>query len=125
MNRSIGICAGSNRSSCASRPSLRRLWNRFHRLRRVEHPAAIRELIAQLRQMPGIGPRSAERIALWMVQSRHDQPEQISKAIATTRQAIHPCKLCGFFATEELCEICRDASRTREVLCIVEQATDI
>ena len=54
-----------------------------------------------------------------------DQPEQISKAIANTRQAIHPCKLCGFFAVEELCEICRDTSRLRDVLCIVEQATDI
>jgi len=94
-------------------------------LRKIEYPPALRELIAQLRQMPGIGPRSAERIALWMVQSRHDQPEQISKAIATTRQAIHSCKLCGFFAIEELCEICRDTSRARDVLCIVEQATDI
>ena len=75
--------------------------------------------------MPGVGPRSAERIALWMVQARHDQPEQISKAIANTRQAIHPCKLCGFFAEEELCEICRDTSRPRDVLCVVEQATDI
>jgi recombination protein RecR len=94
-------------------------------LRKIEYPPALRELIAQLRQMPGVGPRSAERIALWMVQSRQDQPEQISKAIANTRQAIHPCKLCGFFAVEELCEICRDTSRPRDVLCIVEQATDI
>ena len=94
-------------------------------MRKVEYPPALRELIAQLRQMPGVGPRSAERIALWMIQSRHDQPEQISKAIANTRQAIHPCKLCGFFAVEELCEICRDTSRLRDVLCIVEQATDI
>lgn len=60
-----------------------------------------------------------------MVQSSRDQPEQISKAIANTRQAIHPCKLCGFFAVEELCEICRDTSRPHDVLCIVEQATDI
>ena len=94
-------------------------------MRKVEYPPALRELIAQLRQMPGVGPRSAERIALWMIQSRHDQPEQISKAITNMRQAIHPCKLCGFFAVEELCEICRDTSRLRDVLCIVEQATDI
>jgi len=94
-------------------------------LRKIDYPPALRELIAQLRQMPGVGPRSAERIALWMVQARHDQPEQISKAIANTRQAIHPCKLCGFFAEEELCEICRDTYRPRDVLCVVEQATDI
>jgi recombination protein RecR len=94
-------------------------------LRKVEYPPALRELIAQLRQMPGVGPRGAERIALWMIQSRHDQPEQIAKAIAAARQIIHPCKLCGFFATEELCELCRDTSRAGDLLCVVEQATDI
>ena len=75
--------------------------------------------------MPGVGPRSAERIALWMVQSRHDQPEQIAAAISKTRAQIHPCKLCGFFATDELCEICRDDSRSSDLLCVVEQPTDI
>ena len=75
--------------------------------------------------MPGVGPRSAERIALWMVQSRREQPEQIAAAISKTRAQIHPCKLCGFFATDELCEICRDDSRSNELLCVVEQPTDI
>ena len=79
----------------------------------------------QLRQMPGVGPRSAERIALWMVQARAGQPEQIATAIATTRQSVHPCVRCGFFATEELCEICADSARTPELLCVVEQPTDI
>ena len=75
--------------------------------------------------MPGIGPRSAERIALWIVQARGDQPEQIARAIAATRQAIHPCVLCGYFATEEFCEICQDSSRAADQLCVVEQPTDI
>jgi recombination protein RecR len=75
--------------------------------------------------MPGVGPRSAERIALWIVRARNDQPEQIARAITDTRQAIHPCALCGFFTTEEICEICGDSSRSTELLCIVEQPTDI
>ncbi len=75
--------------------------------------------------MPGVGPRSAERIALWMVRARNDQPEQISRAIADTRQTIRSCNLCGFFAANELCEICADSSRTTELLCVVEQPTDI
>jgi recombination protein RecR len=94
-------------------------------LKRTEYPEALRDLITQLRQMPGVGPRSAERIALWMVQSRHEQPEQIAAAISKTRAQIHPCRLCGFFATDELCEICRDDSRSNELLCVVEQPTDI
>src|SRR6478609_4973012 len=75
--------------------------------------------------MPGVGPRSAERIALWMIQSRNDQPEQIATAISKTRGQIRPCKLCGFFATDELCEICADDSRAPDLLCVVEQPTDI
>jgi recombination protein RecR len=94
-------------------------------LRKTEYPAALRDLVAQLRQMPGVGPRSAERIALWMVQARGDQPEQIARAISETRRGIHPCKLCGYFTTDELCDICSDQSRAVELLCVVEQPTDI
>jgi recombination protein RecR len=75
--------------------------------------------------MPGVGPRSAERIALWMVRARNDQPEQIARAITDTRQSISSCNLCGFFAAGELCEICADPSRLMKLLCVVEQPTDI
>lgn len=75
--------------------------------------------------MPGIGPRSAERIALWMVQARENQADEIARAITETRRAIHPCKLCGYFAVNELCDICADPSRVVDVLCVVEQPTDI
>ena len=94
-------------------------------MRRTEYPAAIRDLIAQLRQMPGVGPRSAERIALWIVQSRDQQPEGIAGAIAAARTSIRPCTLCGFFATNQVCEICADDSRLMDLLCVVEQPTDI
>ena len=75
--------------------------------------------------MPGVGPRSAERIALWLVQSRDEKPEQIASAIRTTRQTVRPCVRCGFFATDKLCEICADSSRVLDLLCVVEQPTDI
>jgi recombination protein RecR len=94
-------------------------------LRKTEYPLAIRNLIAQLRQMPGVGPRSAERIALWIVRARNDQPEQIARAINDSRQSVRPCALCGFFATAEICDICADSSRLSDLLCVVEQPTDI
>jgi recombination protein RecR len=94
-------------------------------LRKTEYPQSLRDLIGQLRQMPGVGPRSAERIALWMVQARGNQPEEIARVIQQTRQSIHPCELCGYFATNRLCEICADESRAIDLLCVVEQPTDI
>lgn len=75
--------------------------------------------------MPGIGPRSAERIALWMIRARNDQPELISRAITTARETVRPCARCGFFTTDEVCEICSDPARAGDQLCVVEQATDI
>ena len=75
--------------------------------------------------MPGVGPRSAERIALWMVQARGNQPEQIARVISETRQTIRACDLCGYFTTTNICEICADTSRATDLLCVVEQPTDI
>jgi recombination protein RecR len=94
-------------------------------LRKTEYPPALRDLIAQLRRMPAIGPRSAERIALWMVQGQENRADEIARAITETRRAIHPCKLCGYFAVNELCDICADPSRAVDLLCVVEQPTDI
>src|SRR5437870_10304938 len=75
--------------------------------------------------MPGIGPRSAERIALWIVQARGDQPETIARSITATRETVRPCPRCGFFTVEPLCDICSDTTRAGDLLCVVEQPTDI
>ncbi len=75
--------------------------------------------------MPGVGPRSAERIALWIVQARGDQPETIARSIAATRETVRPCPRCGFFTMEPVCDICSDTSRAADLLCVVEQPTDI
>jgi recombination protein RecR len=91
----------------------------------AEYPAAIRDLIAQLKRMPGVGPRSAERIALWMVSARNAKAAGIATAISAVADGIRPCSQCGFFTTEPLCEICTDETRAREVICVVEQATEI
>ncbi len=94
-------------------------------MKRVEYPAALRALIDELKRLPGIGPRSAERIALWMVQMRDARPQDLAHAINEVTAQIHPCSRCGFFASEELCEICRDPSREHGQICVVEQPTDI
>ena len=94
-------------------------------MKRVEYPTAIRTLIAELKRMPGIGPRSAERIALWMMQSRDARPAEIARAVADVTASVRPCSQCGFFTTETICQICADTARDRTLLCVIEQATDI
>src|SRR4026209_2453088 len=94
-------------------------------MKRAPYPAPLLALIAELKRMPGIGPRSAERIALWMMQSRDARPAEIARAVAEVTASIRPCGQCGFFTNESLCEICTDTARDRTLLCVVEQPTDI
>jgi recombination protein RecR len=94
-------------------------------LQRIDYPSLIQELIRQLRRMPGIGPRSAERIALWIVQSKDARASAIAAAISETVSGIQPCTKCGFFSESDLCAICSDVTRDSTSLCVVEQPTDI
>lgn len=94
-------------------------------MKRFDYPPEIKALVSELKRMPGIGPRSAERIALWMIQSCDARPAEIARTIAETTETIHACSRCGFFTTEPLCEFCTDERREAGLLCVVEQATDI
>jgi recombination protein RecR len=89
------------------------------------YPSAIQELVGELKRLPGIGPRSAERIALWMLQSRDARPLEIARVIREVHESIHACSRCGFFATGQLCEICADPGRDASQICVIEQPTEI
>jgi recombination protein RecR len=94
-------------------------------MRKTEYPSLIQELIRQLRRMPGIGPRSAERMALWMIQSGDARASEIAEAISRSTAGVRNCAKCGFFAEQELCTICSDPGRDPSLLCVVEQPTDV
>lgn len=94
-------------------------------MKRVSYPAPIQALIDELKRMPGIGPRSAERIALWMVQSKDARPKEIALAIESAATQIHSCPRCGFFTMAPLCDFCADDTRDNTLLCVVEQPTDV
>ncbi|HEY5752551.1 MAG TPA: recombination mediator RecR [Chthoniobacterales bacterium] len=94
-------------------------------MRRIDYPTEIRALISELKRLPGIGPRGAERIALWMLRSGEARVGDISAAIQRAGATIKPCPKCGFFSRGDLCEICSDESRAGGPICVVEQATDI
>ena len=91
----------------------------------TDYPTPFLQLARELRRLPGVGPRSAERIALWILSNKDARPEQLAGALTLAATSVHPCKHCGFFATEDLCEICLQPSRAGREICVVEQATDI
>jgi len=91
----------------------------------LDYPDPFLDLARELRRLPGIGPRSAERVALWLLSNKDARPSALAAAIGSAPEKIHPCRQCGFFATGELCEICAQPSRQGREMCVVEQATDI
>ncbi len=93
-------------------------------MKRADYPAPIRLLIDQLRRLPGVGIRSAERIGLWLVHTPDARGSELAAAIQAA-SAVHACATCGFFAEGEQCEICLDATRDPAQLCVVERATDV
>lgn len=92
----------------------------------VDYPDPVKVLIQQLKQLPGIGPRSAERIAVWLLQQGTGCADGLAEAVQHAGHAIVECPVCGFFSTrEDGCAICDDPARDRSVVCVVEQPTDI
>jgi recombination protein RecR len=94
-------------------------------VRKVEYPPSLQTLIQELRRMPGVGPRSAERIALWMIQAPNSRVNDISEAIKKASTGLQSCQECGFFSEDKICAICSDPSRDQSTLCVVEQPTDV
>jgi recombination protein RecR len=91
---------------------------------RIEYPEAVGALVEELRRLPGVGPRSAERMAIWLLQSAKADPLALAAVLEKAKAEVVCCPTCGFFATAARCAICADHSR-EAVICVVEQATDV
>src|SRR2546430_12553998 len=88
-------------------------------------PEPVQQLIAALNKLPGIGPRSAERIALHLVQSDPPAVRQLSQTISEVRERIRLCPICGALTENIPCAICSDARRDDSLVCVVERPVDI
>jgi recombination protein RecR len=94
-------------------------------LKPVDYPEPFQQLARQLRRLPSIGPRSAERIALWLTASPDAHSEALIDALSVAAREVRPCERCGFFATDPECVICMDPERGGREICVVETATDV
>jgi recombination protein RecR len=88
-------------------------------------PGPITELITALMHLPGIGRRSAERIALHLVQAEAGESKLLSEAILKARETIHFCTTCGALTEKSPCALCDDPRRDGALLCLVERAVDV
>jgi recombination protein RecR len=88
-------------------------------------PEPIATLISTLNRLPGIGPRSAERLALHLVQSDANEVKQLAQMLIHAREKIRTCLICGALTEQEPCTICQDARRDASLICVIERAVDI
>ena len=88
-------------------------------------PEPIAALTAALSKLPGIGPRSAERVALHLVQAEAAVVQHLAETILTARERIRFCETCGALTEISPCAICTDARREAALVCVVERAVDI
>ena len=88
-------------------------------------PESIASLIGALSKLPGIGPRSAERIALHLVQTDPESVKHLAKVILHAREQIRFCDCCGALTEKSICDFCSDHRRDASLVCLVERPVDI
>jgi recombination protein RecR len=86
---------------------------------------ALENLVQNLSRLPGIGPKSASRIAYHLIGTDPAYNRQLGNTIASIQDRVFPCSVCGSFTETDPCPICSDPSRDRSVLCVVEQPQDV
>ena len=85
----------------------------------------IQELIDELGRLPGIGPKSAQRIAFHIVQSERVDVNRLVEVLRLVKERVKFCTQCGNVAEEEECRICRDPRRINTIICVVEESKDV
>jgi recombination protein RecR len=86
---------------------------------------AVDNLVAQLSRLPGVGQRTAQRLAFHLLSTPKPEALALASAIEEVKERVRFCRECGNLTEEELCGICSDARRDRSVVCVVEQPVDV
>lgn len=91
----------------------------------MRQAASIQHALEELERMPGVGPKSAQRILNWILVSSEQDAERLANAIIEVKKAIHMCPRCHNYAEGELCEVCADPERDTATICVVSEPRDI
>lgn len=89
------------------------------------YPTSIRQVIRQLSKLPGIGEKTAERLAMYILRSSRSDAEQLARSIGELKDKVRLCSICFSLSEAEHCSICRNPSRDERLLCVVEQPADM
>ena len=88
-------------------------------------PKQLKRLIQRLTILPGVGPKSAQRMALYILQNKKPQTEELAESLTECLQNLLKCQQCNNFSDTPICQICADPNRNHEMICIVESLSDL
>ena len=91
----------------------------------MRYAPPIARLLEELERLPGVGPKSAQRIAYWLLTAESADAERLAAAITEVKRTIHFCPVCFNFAEDDLCSVCADPQRDRTIVCVVEEPRDL
>ena len=91
----------------------------------LHYARPLARLVAELERLPGVGPKSAQRMAFHILRQPADEAQQLAEAILNVKQSIRLCAECSNFTDQEYCEICRDVKRDRTIMCVVAETRDL
>lgn len=92
----------------------------------MEYPSKLlEEIIDQISQLPGIGKRTALRLALYLLKQPEEQSDSLAKAIVNFRKEIKQCRVCHNISDKDVCDICADPARQHNLVCVVEDVRDV
>jgi recombination protein RecR len=87
----------------------------------MDYPAPLARLVDELRRLPGVGPKSAQRIAFHLLKVPKEEAERLAEAVADLQHALRLCSVCNAVTDREVCSTCADAGRSDRLLCVVEE----
>ena len=89
------------------------------------HIPALEKLVHELSRLPGIGPKTAQRLAYYVLKSKDSYPAQLTEALLRVQAEVHSCIECFSYTDRDVCKYCSDVHRNNEILCLVEEPSDI
>ncbi len=87
----------------------------------MDHPAPLARLIDELRRLPGIGPKSAQRIAFHLLKASREEAQRLAAAVGELQDQLRTCGVCQAITDQEVCATCADPTRSDRVICVVEE----
>lgn len=91
----------------------------------MQYAKSLAKLVGELEKLPGIGPKSAQRLAFHILRSSDEDSRRLAEAIMEVKSKITQCKVCFNFTENEICEICSDPKRDRSIICVVAEPRDL